>query len=657
MSLDTVLKIGKALRNAPDNLKYFKYVSPCPTDKDGNYPFCISVPVLEDFSFDWNNIKETPENARNKLYYLRFKTSDSDGLMKYIFGDIYYSTTATIKKDGSVETAEGGGYRLESKNAKPPYNKSSFDRGAEDFESIIKNIDKEKFVLLKFRNAFSKDQTIIETILGKISAVKYYLENPSKKDFLSFIKDDAFIKEYTIKELLQKTSKATLKKLGISEAELDEEKRKKLLEYDNGEIFIQFEFPKNKQWYDYKEELAQINEKMFLDFVDKSDNGFVLKKTLYKTLCSGDKKNDIQFPGFDLAAKFKSKSFSNEEIQDLFYAIDFSKKGKFIPGTNIKIIVLPHGNNLTADNYVEFQQKGDEERIVDENENNSENEGEPLFDIFEKSDIENITSFDVIFSKKGERTEVDLSEISGIEKSKIRATIQRIRNRGLNIFPKGKQFKLEWSLTNIMGKAIFDEKEKRVKFVNRTKTGSGLKPVPSYQSHFLKILPLIYTDNYHFDGTLFPHFIQNVEFSIRAGDPKFNFLKFDLEFLLSIQNNQNNRYMDITNSASYQIGNLLGSLAKNFSGDKSPIKSFEKNFVGNLSRRISTINDFVKLKNDIEQKLIMHEKTKFTYQTSYELSQKVKDFKGVYDREESAFGFFEAYFKPIPKKEITNSEN
>ena len=115
--------------------------------------------------------------------------------------------------------------------------------------------------------------------------------------------------------------------------------------------------------------------------------------------------------------------------------------------------------------------------------------------------------------------------------------------------------------------------------------------------------------------------------------------------------------MDITNSASYQVGNLLGSLAKNFAGDKSPIKSFEKNYVGNLSRRISTIDDFIKLKNDIEQKLIMHEKTKFTYQTSYELSQKVKDFKEVYDREESAFGFFEAYFKPIPKKEATENEN
>ena len=33
-------------------------------------------------------------------------------------------------------------------------------------------------------------------------------------------------------------------------------------------------------------------------FRSNSGDGFVLKKTLYKTLCSGDKKNDIQFPGF-----------------------------------------------------------------------------------------------------------------------------------------------------------------------------------------------------------------------------------------------------------------------------------------------------------------------------------------------------------------------
>lgn len=52
----------------------------------------------------------------------------------------------------------------------------------------------------------------------------------------------------------------------------------------------------------------------------------------------------------------------------------------------------------------------------------------------------------------------------------------------------------------------------------------------------------------------------------------------------------------------------------------------------------------------------MHEKTNFTFQVSYELAQKVKDFKGSYNKEECAFGFFETYFKPIPKKDNTENE-
>ena len=659
MSLDTVLKIGKALRNAPDNLRYFKYVSPCPTDKDGNYPFCISIPVLENFSFDWNNIKETSEIERSKLFYLRFKTSNSDGLMKYIFGDIYYEKQATIKNNNSIETSEAGGYRLENPNhSNAAYRPSSFNRGSNDYDEIIKNKENTELTLIKFRNAVSKDLLIIETILANISAVEYFLKNPSGNDFLSLIQNEEIIKDFTIKQLLEKTSKATLKKLGIEmdNNPLNEEQQSKLLAYDNGEIFIHFEFPGNKHWYGYKEDFELINKKMLSDFVDNTSKGLVLKKALYKTLCSGDKKNDIQFPDFKMEAKYKSKSFSDESMQDLFYAVDYSQKGTFIPGTDIKIIILPCGENLSADDYIVFQSKGDEEQIIQANSDEQKEEGEPLFDIFEKSAHENITSFDVVFSKKGERTDVDLSEISGITKSKIRDTKERVRAIGLKVFPKGRQFKLHWSLTNILGKAIFDKNENIVKFVNRTKTSNGLKPVPTYQSHFLKILPLIYMDNYHYDGILLPHLIQNVEFSIRAGDPKYNFLKFDLEFLISIQNNKINRYMDIITSNSYQIGVLLGSLAKNFAGDKSPIKSFEKNYVGNLSRRISTIDDFIKLKNDIEQKLIMHEKTKFTFQTSYQLSEKIKTFQGAYDKEEATFGFFESYFKPLPKKKEVETE-
>ncbi|MFB6307616.1 MAG: hypothetical protein ABEH43_11650, partial [Flavobacteriales bacterium] len=62
--------------------------------------------------------------------------------------------------------------------------------------------------------------------------------------------------------------------------------------------------------------------------------------------------------------------------------------------------------------------------------------------------------------------------------------------------------------------------------------------------------------------------------------------------------------MEITESKSYQVGLLLGSLAK---GLRNKINSFEKNYVGNLTRRISTLDDCIKFKNEIEQKNILHE--------------------------------------------------
>lgn len=662
MSLDTVLKIGNALRNAPDSLKHFKYVSPCPKDKDGNYPLCISIPVLEDFSFDWNRVKETSENQRNNLYYLKFKTSGADNQVKYIFGDIFFSKSVTISKiTNELSTSFGGYYKLPNLNhTKKELRLSSFERGNNDFKYIIKGVVKDNSNLLKFRNSLSKNLVILETILASISAIEHLLKNPSKVDFLTFIKNENFVKEYTIKQLIEKTNKATLKKLGIDSdnENLSEKNIKKLLEYDNGEIFIHFEFPNGKHWHEFKEDFELINQKMLIDFVDESANGLVLKKTLYKTLCSGDTKNDIQFPNFELNAKHKSKAFSIGAIQDLFYAIQYSEKGLFIPNTDIKVIILPRGENLIANDYIEFQSKQDEEKIKKTNTEIQTDDGEPLFDIFEEHN-NNITSFDVIFSKKGTNgPDVDLSEISGLEKSSIRNTKQRIANIAHTVFQNRKVyflnttkefygFKISSSYKNILGSPQSDMKTGKVSF----------KANPKYQSHLLKILPLIYTDNYYSDDRLLNAFIQNVEYSIRAGDPKFNFLKYDLEFLISIQNNQNNRYMDIINSESYQIGSLLGSLAKNFAGEKSPIKSFEKNYVGNLSRRISTMADFVKLKNEIEQKLIMHEKTKYTYKASYELAQKVKDFEGVYDKEECAFGFFESYFKPLPKKENTENEN
>ncbi|MDP2842637.1 MAG: hypothetical protein Q8O06_03225, partial [Acetobacterium sp.] len=91
--LETVLKIGKAFRESPTGLKHHRYIKPCPQDTDKRKILRLSLPVNENFSFDFNGVKEiSDENViRDKLFYLTFKTSDADGFVKYIFGDIYYS--------------------------------------------------------------------------------------------------------------------------------------------------------------------------------------------------------------------------------------------------------------------------------------------------------------------------------------------------------------------------------------------------------------------------------------------------------------------------------------------------------------------------------------------------------------------------------------
>lgn len=73
----------------------------------------------------------------------------------------------------------------------------------------------------------------------------------------------------------------------------------------------------------------------------------MLKKSLWPTICSGDDKNDIQFPNFDLENRYKTRVFTESEIEDLFYGDEYAKKnGKKISDSKYKLIVLPCGDNL-----------------------------------------------------------------------------------------------------------------------------------------------------------------------------------------------------------------------------------------------------------------------------------------------------------------------
>lgn len=657
MSLQTVLKIGKALRSAEDNLKYFKYVENCPyqTDKEGNkkYPLCLKIPVKEDFSFDWDNVKPMTEKELGGLYYLKFKTSDSDGLVKYVFGDIYFAKNAKITKDGSIENGESGYYRLENPNhTNAAFRPSSFSRGINDYKEILKSIKSEKKSTIEmFHSSLEKNIDFIEKIMAFVPAIdRYFTENIKDFSLINLLSDNKKLEELTILSVYDSLGSTNLKKIKIESSleDLSEEQRRKLLLLINSSVFIHFEFINSKHWYQFTEDVEIINAKILSDFVEPSKTGFVLKKTLYKTLCSGDKKNDIQFPHFKMDNKYKSKAFEEEDVQNLFYAIDYTNKGKLISNTNIKIITLPLGENLDARDYQDFLEKREEARLLAKNIIKSDNEEEPLFDFANDTNF-NITSFDVIFCKKGGLTspDSDLIEISGIEKSKLLMTMRRLEDIKLEINQERKlllriekelpKLSFEFAFRNILGNPQID-----------TKTGKvSIKVNPKYESHLLKVLPLIYTDNYHHDEVLLPAFIQNVEYIIRNSDSKivsfqYREIMFQLKYLIKIQNNTMDKFKEITDSESYKIGFKLGKLSKPL---KKKINSFEKNYVGLVTRRVATKDDCVKFYNEINGKLLMHTEP-WWGQSSAEIASELAALPLIkYDKEKLAFGFFEGYFK------------
>ena len=119
-------------------------------------------------------------------------------------------------------------------------------------------------------------------------------------------------------------------------------------------------------------------------------------------------------------------------------------------------------------------------------------------------------------------------------------------------------------------------------------------------------------------------------------------------FILSIQNNKQNKYMDIINTASFKLGSKIGKMAKPL---KKAIGSFEKNYVGLLSRRVSTKDDCIRFVTDISQKLVMHDGMWATM--CAEVCDDLANLSETeYDKDKLSFGFLDGYFKyePTDKK-------
>ena len=633
MSLDTVLKIGNILRNSKEKMSFSNAVASCPKDNKGCWPFCLCLPVDKDFNIIFDKASIVHENQRNNLYYLKYKTSGNDTSCNYMFVYIYYSVKGTLGNNGSISISEDGNYRLAK-------SQSSFDKGNADYKSICSSLDfsiEEITEFKQIRTGFGREQTMLERILKYAPAIICYFENQNGS-FKEYIDNEDYLKNICC-TINKENNKKKLEKL--REAKGDEE----LLQLNSASIFLHFSYEDGngdeKSWYDFSKTFELITRKMLKEYVAETKRGLVLNKNLWHTICSGDKKNDIQFPNFDLENRYKTRGFTESDIEDLFYGVPYAKKGKMISGSEYKLIVLPFGNNLKADDLKLFTEKKNESSIILSNEYCDDLISSAL------GSSSTFTSFDFIFVKNGgTKPDTDLIEISNITRSALNRVDSRNKNIAHQVYAeRNKEIKVDMSLSickslsNLLGDVQLNQ-------AGKAKITASKK----YESHILKVLPLIYKEDYYNDPYLLHSFVTNVESVTRIGEGSFwyKILKYDLMFILSIQNNKQNKYMEITNSASFKLGVKIGKMAKPL---KNSIGSFEKNYVGLLSRRVSTKEDCIRFVTDISQKLVMHDGIWATM--CAEVCDDLANLSETeYDKDKLSFGFLDGYFKyePTDKK-------
>lgn len=419
---------------------------------------------------------------------------------------------------------------------------------------------------------------------------------------------------------------------------------------ENNSIYLHFDFNK-KNWYELEKEFNLINKKLLESFATYKEgvSVFVLDKFLYKTLSN----SDVGIPNNSSEFAYKTKNFKTvDEIMDLMYGIDYSTKAILSKGP-IKVVALPRSPSLTADSIERFFSKKSLSKhdlaTTQVNAESNRRDDDEAIAFFVDNDFDTIsTQFDIILSKSSSSAsspDVDMIELSRVNKSFLVDLNDRILRIQREITEKQKE--LFRDISNIKAPSIFNS------FINIL--GDVTKDKKKYHSHLLKVLPKIYTGNYFRDDILLTSFVDKVQFNIRQDKENYNFLKFDLEFLIKLRNKKEDEMEKIVESKSYQMGVMLGRMAQPL---KKKIASFEKAYVGLLSRRISNLNDFRKFANFINEKLNIHTVAYPDLKDcSIRITNQLKAIGDVeYNKDNCAFGFFEGYYTYNKKNEDENNE-
>jgi hypothetical protein len=387
----------------------------------------------------------------------------------------------------------------------------------------------------------------------------------------------------------------------------------------NENCFIHFNYS-GKSWYELEDVFEVLETYLIKNFIKEIDGHISLTAFLTRTLID----TEGSVPDFNQANTHKCRSFEGiDTVKDLIYGLDFQQQYKILQG-DIMINMLPKGN-LSANDIIRFFQQKSKYDYKNQSLDDVDPFVEPVIGIIEK-----IEKYDIIFSKRSKPIGIDLLEITDVDQNLLKLVSAKIQNAKKII---GRPITLGYAI-----KMIFEEKK--------------------YTSHLLRILPLIYRDAYYTDESLLPAFLQKVEYSIRHGEGSFNSLKAFYYFLLMLQKNDNT--MEIKESKSYLVGQCLGAMAEPFAAWRKdcPMKSFEKSYVGSLSRRISNLDDLVELANYLNEKLLLHNKAYPSIKQAYsELVSSLDAFKKEekYNRHYCELGFFESYYRTY-KEQPANAE-
>ncbi len=465
-------------------------------------------------------------------------------------------------------------------------------------ESIIRN----KFFYLKFKTG--EADSLVKYMFGDIAFPEFFKLDDPTKGAASF-RLNSFLRG---KEDALKIGNEKLLAFRLS---LEKSLSRLLQLFSEKEYcYIHFNF-NGKSWYD-TDVFGVVENALVSNFVKDEGENISLTAFLTRTL----KEAEEILPDFSASNTFKSKRFEDlEEVKDLLYGLDFQQKYKVqSSGGKIVINMLPKGEISAKGIIAYFNKKSN----LDYKNPKIESE-DPFAEPFINPEIDGIEKYDIIFSKS-----MKYAKPIGVNLIELTDVYQNLLNQvALKINQAKKELDYKYSIDYAI-KVLLDDNK--------------------YNGHLLKILPLIYKDNYYADPVLLPALIQKTEYGIRNGDKKIQFNGLKQHFYLLSKLQIKDTIMEIKESKSYQLGTKLGIMSKPIA---QVIKSFEKTYVGNLSRRVSNIDDLIEFTNYLNEKIMIHEKG---YPNIKEASQDLTsllDFfpsKEKYNKNYCALGFFETYY-------------